>query len=287
MLLNIKPLLEKARDGKYAIAHINILNLEWARATIEVAKETNTPVILAMSDAVAPYFGGHAVMRNMVATLIETLDAKVPIAIHLDHGSYDGCLKSIDCGFTSIMFDGSKLTLDENIKKTSELVKLAHEKGVSVEAEVGSIGGVEDGVVGVGEIADPNECKTISNLGIDALACGIGNIHGKYPENWKGLNFEVLKKIKEEVGDMPLVLHGGSGIPDDMIKKAISLGICKINVNTDLHLAFAGAVRKYIEDGKDKIGKGYDVRNLSKDGIEAIKNTVKSKFELFGSLGKG
>lgn len=287
MLVNLVPLLKKASENKYAVAHINMLNLEWAKATLEVARDTHTPVIVALTDAVSTYFGGYAVMSDLIRSLIKNLAVDVDVAIHLDHGSYEGCLKCIDAGFTSIMFDGSKLSLDENIKKTSELVKLSHDKGMSIEAEVGAIGGTEDGIVGRGEIADPNDCKTIASLGIDALACGIGNIHGKYPENWEGLSFDILTEIKETVNDTPLVLHGGSGIPVDMIKKAISLGITKINVNTELHLAFCDATRKYFEAEKDKVGKGYDIRNISKDGIDAIKYTVKNKFEIFGSLGKG
>lgn len=286
MLLNIKPLLEKAKKGKYAVGHFNILNLEWAKTILLTAKETHTPVILGVSEAPVPYMGGFIAIRYMVEGLIKSLDIDVPVALHLDHGSFDGALKAIDAGFTSVMFDGSKLSLDDNIKKTSELVNLAHGKGISVEAEVGAVGGEEDGVIGNGELADPNECKRFVDTGIDALAAGIGNIHGKYPANWKGLSFETLNAIKEKVGDTPLVLHGGSGIPKDMIRKAIELGVCKVNVNTELHIAFCDATRKYFEEGKDKIGKGYDIRNITAGGIKGISDTVKEKMELFGSLGK-
>lgn len=286
MLLNIKPLLEKAKKGKYAVGHFNILNLEWAKTILLTAKETRTPVILGVSEAPVPYMGGFIAIRYMVEGLIKSLDIDVPVALHLDHGSFDGALKAVDAGFTSVMFDGSKLSLDENIKKTIELVKLAHSKDISVEAEVGAVGGEEDGVIGNGELADPNECKKFVDTGIDVLAAGIGNIHGKHPSNWKGLNFETLKAIKEKVGDIPLVLHGGSGIPKDMIRKAIELGVCKVNVNTELHIAFCDATRKYFEEGKDKIGKGYDIRNITAGGIKGISDTVKEKMELFGSLGK-
>lgn len=283
---NIIPLLKKAKNEKYAVAHINILNLEWAKAILLTAKETRTPVILGVSEAPVPYMGGFVAIKYMVEGLIKSLDIDVPVSLHLDHGSYDGALMAIDAGFTSVMFDGSKLSFEENIKKTTELVKIAHKNNISVEAEVGAVGGEEDGIIGNGELADIEECKKFVETGIDALAAGIGNIHGIYPANWKGLSFDTLKSIKENVKDIPLVLHGGSGINADMIKKAISLGICKINVNTELHIAFCDALRKYFEDGKDKIGKGYDIRNITRDGIEGIKNTVKGKFELFGSLGK-
>lgn len=287
MLTNFRESLNKALKEHYAVAHFNVMNLEWAKAILEVTKETKTPMIIALTDAVSTYFGGYAVAKNLVETLVKEFDVQVPITMHLDHGSFEGCLKCIECGFNSIMFDGSKLPIDENVKKTSELVKLAHAKSMSVEAEVGSIGGSEDGVVGRGEIANPDDCIKLANTGIDALACGIGNIHGKYPDNWKGLSFDTLSSIREKLPDMPLVLHGGSGIPEEQIKKAISLGISKINVNTELHLAFAEATRKYFEDKKDLIDKGYDIRSITKDGIENIKRTVKSKIELFGSYMRG
>ena len=283
MLINFNDTLKNALDKKYAVAHFNIMNLEWAKSILEVANEMNTAVILALTDVVSKYFGGYKVARDMVYDLVEALDIKVPITMHLDHGSYEGCKKCIECGFTSIMFDGSKLPIEENIKKTSELVKLAHEKNMSVEAEVGSIGGVEDGVAGLGEIARVEDCVKLTETGIDALACGIGNIHGKYPSNWQGLSFDTLKNIRETLPNMPLVLHGGSGIPEDQIKKAISLGINKINVNTELHLAFSEGVRKYIEEGKDKIDKGYDIRSLSEYGINNLKSIVRSKIALFSA----
>lgn len=286
MLTKMNSLLEKARDEKYAVGHFNILNLEWAKTILLTANETRTPVILGVSEVPVPYMGGFVAIKYMVEGLIKSLNIDVPVVLHLDHGSFDGAMKAIDAGFTSVMFDGSKLSLDENIKKTKELVEIAHKKGVSVEAEVGAVGGEEDGVIGNGELADPNECKTFSDTGIDALAAGIGNIHGKYPANWKGLNFDVLKAIKEKIGDKPMVLHGGSGIPSDMIKTAISLGVCKVNVNTELHLAFCDATREYFIEGKDKIGKGYDIRNITASGIEAMKKTIIGKMELFGSIGK-
>ncbi len=286
MLVSAKDMLQKAREGKYAVGHFNINNLEWAKAILLTAQEMNSPVILGVSEGAGKYMGGFKAITGMVKGLIEDLNITVPVALHLDHGTYEGCLKCVEAGFSSIMFDGSHYPIEENIAKTKELVKIVKEKGMSLEAEVGAIGGEEDGVVGMGECADPNECKAIADLGVDMLAAGIGNIHGKYPANWKGLSFETLAAVKEKVGDMPLVLHGGTGIPTDMIKKAISLGVAKINVNTECQLAFAAATRKYIEEGKDLEGKGFDPRKLLAPGTEAIKATVREKIELFGSAGK-
>ena len=286
MLVSAKDMLEKARAGKYAVGQFNINNLEWTKSVLLTAEELQSPVILGVSEGAGNYMTGFKTVAAMVAAMIEELNITVPVALHLDHGSYEGCYKCIKAGFSSIMFDGSHYPIAENIEKTKELVKIAHAMGLSLEAEVGSIGGEEDGVVGAGECADPAECKAIADLGIDFLAAGIGNIHGKYPANWQGLNFDVLEKVKEAVGDMPLVLHGGTGIPEDMIKKAISLGVAKINVNTECQLSFADATRKYIEAGKDQQGKGFDPRKLLAPGAEAIRATVKEKMELFGSVGK-
>ena len=286
MLVSAKEMLEKARAGKYAVGQFNINNLEWTKSILLTAQELNSPVILGVSEGAGKYMTGFKTVAAMVSAMIDELNITIPVALHLDHGTYEGCYKCIKAGFSSIMFDGSHYPIEENIDKTKELVKIAHAMGLSLEAEVGSIGGEEDGVVGMGECADPNECKAIADLGIDFLAAGIGNIHGKYPANWQGLNFEVLENVKKAVGDMPLVLHGGTGIPADMIKKAISLGVAKINVNTECQLAFAAATRKYIEEGKDEQGKGYDPRKLLAPGFEAIKATVKEKMELFGSVGK-
>ena len=286
MLVSAKEMLEKARAGKYAVGQFNINNLEWTKSILLTAQELNSPVILGVSEGAGKYMTGFKTVAAMVSAMIDELNITIPVALHLDHGTYEGCYKCIKAGFSSIMFDGSHYPIEENIEKTKELVKIAHAMGLSLEAEVGSIGGEEDGVVGMGECADPKECKAIADLGIDFLAAGIGNIHGKYPANWQGLNFEVLENVKKEVGDMPLVLHGGTGIPADMIKKAISLGVAKINVNTECQLAFADATRKYIEAGKDLEGKGYDPRKLLKPGAEAIQATVKEKMELFGSVGK-
>ena len=286
MLVSAKEMLNKARQGKYAVGQFNINNLEWTKAILLTAQENNSPVILGVSEGAAKYMGGFDTVVGMVNGLLKGLNITVPVALHIDHGSYDGAIKAMEAGFSSIMFDGSHYPFEENIAKTKEIVELAHSKGISVEAEVGSIGGEEDGVVGAGEVADPQECKAISELGIDFLAAGIGNIHGKYPENWAGLNFEVLGKINEATGDMPLVLHGGSGIPEEMIKEAISLGVAKINVNTECQLVFAEATRKYIEEGKDQQGKGYDPRKVLAPGFEAIKACVKEKMELFGSIGQ-
>ena len=281
MLVSAKDMLEKARAGKYAVGHFNINNLEWAKAVLLTAEELQSPVILGVSEGAGKYMTGFKTVAAMVSAMLEELNITVPVALHLDHGSYEGCYKCIKAGFSSIMFDGSHYPIEENVEKTKELVKIAHTMGLSLEAEVGSIGGEEDGVVGAGECADPAECKAIADLGVDFLAAGIGNIHGKYPENWQGLNFDVLEKVKEATGDMPLVLHGGTGIPEDMIKKAISLGVAKINVNTECQLSFAEATRKYIEAGKDQQGKGFDPRKLLAPGAEAIRATVKEKMELF------
>ena len=286
MLVSAKEMLEKARAGKYAVGQFNINNLEWTKSILLTAQELNSPVILGVSEGAGKYMTGFKTVAAMVSAMIDELNITIPVALHLDHGTYEGCYKCIKAGFSSIMFDGSHYPIEENIEKTKELVKIAHAMGLSLEAEVGSIGGEEDGVVGMGECADPKECKAIADLGIDFLAAGIGNIHGKYPANWQGLNFEVLENVKKEVGDMPLVLHGGTGIPADMIKKAISLGVAKINVNTECQLSFAAATREYIEAGKDLQGKGFDPRKLLSPGAEAIKATVKEKMELFGSVGK-
>jgi len=286
MLVTAKEMLDKAKAGHYAVGHFNINNLEWTKSILAVAQELNSPVILGVSEGAGKYMTGYKTVAAMVKAMVEEMGITVPVALHLDHGSYEGCKKCIEAGFSSIMFDGSHLPIEENIEKTKELVALAHEHGMSIEAEVGSIGGEEDGVIGEGECADPNECKKIADLGVDFLAAGIGNIHGKYPANWKGLNFDVLAKVQEKTGTLPLVLHGGTGIPADMIKKAITLGVSKINVNTECQLAFADATRKYIEAGKDLEGKGFDPRKLLAPGAEAIKNTVREKIELFGSANK-
>ncbi|MBC8631352.1 class II fructose-1,6-bisphosphate aldolase [[Eubacterium] tenue] len=286
MLVSAKEMLNKAREGKYAVGQFNINNLEWTKAILLTAQENNSPVILGVSEGAGKYMGGYKTVVGMVNGMLEELNITVPVALHLDHGSYEGALKVIEAGFSSVMFDGSHYSIEENIEKTKEIIKIANAKGISVEAEVGSIGGEEDGVIGAGEIADPNECKLIADLGVDMLAAGIGNIHGQYPENWAGLNFDALESINKATGDMPLVLHGGTGIPADMIKKAISLGVSKINVNTECQLAFAAATRKYIEEGKALQGKGFDPRKLLAPGFEAIKETVKEKMELFGSINK-
>ena len=286
MLVSAKEMLDKAKAGHYAVGQFNINNLEWTKAILLTAQECNSPVILGVSEGAGKYMTGYKTIVGMVNGMIEELGITVPVALHLDHGSFDHCVKCIDAGFSSVMFDGSHFSIDENVEKTKEIVALAHAKGVSVEAEVGSIGGEEDGVVGAGECADPKECKAIADLGIDFLAAGIGNIHGKYPENWAGLSFETLDAIQQLTGEMPLVLHGGTGIPVDMIQKAISLGVAKINVNTECQLSFAAATREYIEAGKDQQGKGFDPRKLLAPGTEAIKATVKEKMEIFGSVGK-
>ena len=285
-LVNAKEMLNKAREGKYAVGQFNINNLEWTKAVLLTAQENNSPVILGVSEGAAKYMCGFKTIVGMVNGMLEELKITVPVALHLDHGSYQGAIDAMAAGFSSVMFDGSHYSIEENIVKTKEIINLAAAKNVSVEAEVGSIGGEEDGVVGAGEIADPAECKQIAELGVTMLAAGIGNIHGKYPANWAGLNFEALANIKAATGDMPLVLHGGTGIPSDMIEKAISLGVSKINVNTECQLSFAEATRKYIEAGKDLEGKGFDPRKLLNPGFEAIKATVKEKMELFGSVNR-
>lgn len=286
MLVSAKEMLDKAKAGHYAVGQFNINNLEWTKSVLLTAEECKSPVILGVSEGAGKYMTGYKTVAAMVKAMMEELNITVPVALHLDHGSYDGCIKCVEAGFSSIMFDGSHYPIDENVAKTTELVALAHKNGMSIEAEVGSIGGEEDGVVGAGECADPDECKRIADLGVDMLAAGIGNIHGKYPENWAGLSFETLDAVQKLTGAMPLVLHGGTGIPEDMIKKAISLGVAKINVNTECQLSFADATRKYIEAGKDLAGKGFDPRKLLAPGAEAIKATVKEKMELFGSVGK-
>lgn len=286
MLVSAGTMLKDAKEGQYAVGQFNINNLEWTKAILLTAQENNSPVILGVSEGAGKYMGGYKTVVGMVNGMLEELNITVPVALHLDHGSYEGAKKVIEAGFSSVMFDGSHYPIDENIEKTKEIIAIANSKGISVEAEVGSIGGEEDGVVGAGEIADPMECKAIADLGVDMLAAGIGNIHGKYPENWQGLNFEALEAIKNATGDMPLVLHGGTGIPEDMIKRAISLGVAKINVNTEKQLAFAAATRKYFEEGKDLQGKGFDPRKILAPGYEAIKATVKEKMELFGSVNK-
>lgn len=286
MLVSATEMLKKAKAGHYAVGQFNINNLEWTKAILLTAQELNSPVILGVSEGAGKYMGGYDVVVGMVNGLIKDQNITVPVALHLDHGSYEHCYKCMEAGFSSVMFDGSHYPIEENVEKTKELVAAAHAKGISIEAEVGSIGGEEDGVVGMGECADPNECKQIADLGVDFLAAGIGNIHGKYPANWKGLSFETLDAVQQKTGEMPLVLHGGTGIPADMIKKAITLGVAKINVNTECQLAFADATRKYIEAGKDQEGKGFDPRKLLAPGFEAIKATVKEKMELFGSVGK-
>ena len=286
MLVSAKEMLNKAKAGKYAVGQFNINNLEWTKAILLTAEELKSPVILGVSEGAGKYMCGYTTIVGMVNGMINELGITVPVALHLDHGSYEGAKKCIEAGFSSIMFDGSHYPIEENLAKTKELVGICEEKGLSLEAEVGAIGGEEDGVVGGGEVADPDECKMIADLGVTMLAAGIGNIHGKYPANWAGLNFDVLAKISEKTETMPLVLHGGTGIPADMIKKAISLGVSKINVNTECQLAFAAATREYVEAGKDLEGKGFDPRKLLAPGVEAIKATVKEKMELFGSVGK-
>ena len=286
MLVSAKEMLQKAVAGHYAVGQFNINNLEWTKAILLTAQECNSPVILGVSEGAGKYMAGYKTVVGMVNGMLEELNITVPVALHLDHGSYEACYKCIEAGFSSIMFDGSHYPIEENVAKTQELVKVCAEKGLSLEAEVGAIGGEEDGVVGMGECADPNECKMIADLGIDFLAAGIGNIHGKYPENWQGLSFETLDAIQQLTGDLPLVLHGGTGIPTEMIQKAISLGVAKINVNTECQLSFAAATREYVEAGKDQQGKGYDPRKLLAPGFEAIKQTVKEKMEIFGSIDK-
>ena len=285
-LVNAKEMLTKAKAGHYAVGQFNINNLEWTKAILLTAEEINSPVILGVSEGAGKYMCGYKTVVGMVNGMLEELNITVPVALHLDHGSYEGAKACIEAGFSSVMFDGSHYDIDENVAKTTELVNICNEKGLSIEAEVGSIGGEEDGVIGAGECADPEECKRIADLGVTMLAAGIGNIHGKYPANWAGLSFETLDAVQQKTGEMPLVLHGGSGIPDEMVKKAITLGVSKVNVNTECQLAFAEATRKYIEAGKDQEGKGFDPRKLLAPGFEAIKATVKEKMELFGSVNK-
>ena len=287
MLVSAAEMLQKARAGHDAVGHFNINNLEWAKMILTAAEENRSPVILGVYEGAARYMTGFRTVAAMVSAMTEDMNITVPVALHLDHGTYEGALKAIEGGFSSIMFDGSHYGIEENIEKTKEIIRICREKGLSIEAEVGAIGGEEDGVIAGGEVADPAECKLIADLGVDMLAAGIGNIHGKYPANWKGLNFDALARIEEAVGpSMPLVLHGGTGIPEEMVKKAISLGVSKVNVNTECQLVFAAAVRKYIEEGKDLEGKGFDPRKLLKPGCEAIKEIVTEKMTLFGSVGK-
>ncbi len=286
MLVSAKEMLTKAKAGKYAVGQFNINNLEWTKAILLTAQELNSPVILGVSEGAGKYMCGFKTVADMTKAMIEGLGITVPVALHLDHGSYEAAMKCIEAGFSSVMFDGSHYSIEENIAKTKELVELTDKLGISLEAEVGAIGGEEDGVLGGGEVADPAECKMIADLGVTMLAAGIGNIHGKYPANWPGLRFDALEAIQNQTGTMPLVLHGGTGIPADMIKRAISLGVSKINVNTECQLAFTAATRKYIEAGKDLEGKGFDPRKVLAPGVEAIKATVKEKMELFGSVGK-
>ena len=285
-LVNAKEMLTKAKEGHYAVGQFNINNLEWTKAILLTAQELNSPVILGVSEGAGKYMCGYKTVVGMVNGMLEELNITVPVALHLDHGSYEGAKACIEAGFSSVMFDGSHYDIDENVAKTTELVNICNEKGLSIEAEVGSIGGEEDGVIGAGECADPEECKRIADLGVTMLAAGIGNIHGKYPANWAGLSFETLDAVQQKTGEMPLVLHGGSGIPDEMVKKAITLGVSKVNVNTECQLAFAEATRKYIEAGKDLEGKGFDPRKLLAPGAEAIKETVREKITLFGSANK-
>ncbi len=285
-LVSAKEMLTKAVKEGYAVGHFNINNLEWTKAILSTAQELQSPVILGVSEGAAKYMCGYKTVASMVKAMIEEMKITVPVALHLDHGTYEGAKKAIEAGFSSIQFDGGHYAIEENLEKTAEFVRICESKGLSLEAEVGSIGGEEDGVIGAGELADPAQCKTIADLGITMLAAGIGNIHGKYPANWKGLNFEVLEGIHKACSGKPLVLHGGTGIPAEMVRKAISLGVAKVNVNTECQLAFAAATRKYIEEGKDEQGKGFDPRKLLAPGYQAIKDTVKEKMELFGSIGK-
>lgn len=285
-LVSARDMLIKAHKNGYAVGHFNINNLEWTKAVLLTAQENNSPVILGVSEGANKYMTGYKVVADMVKSMIDSLNITVPVALHLDHGSYEGAKACIEAGYSSVMFDGSHYPIEENITKTKELVAITKKLGISLEAEVGAIGGEEDGVIGGGEIADPKECKMIADLGVDFLAAGIGNIHGKYPADWAGLNFDVLREINDITGDIPLVLHGGTGIPDDMIKRAITLGVSKVNVNTECQLVFAEATRKYIEEGKDLVGKGFDPRKLLAPGVEAIKRVVKEKMELFGSVNK-
>ncbi|MDO4662044.1 MAG: class II fructose-1,6-bisphosphate aldolase [Tissierellia bacterium] len=284
MLTDAAEMLKKAYEGKYAIGQFNINNLEWTKAILEVAQEKKSAVILGVSEGAARYMGGFNAVKKMVEGLDQDLNITVPVAVHLDHGTYEGAKKAIDAGFTSIMFDGSSLPIDENIEKTKEIIEICHSKGISVEAEVGGIGGEEDGVISAGELADPKECKEVASLGVDFLAAGIGNIHGVYPKDWKGLSFDRLSEIRAEIGDIPMVLHGGTGIPEDQVKKAIEKGVSKININTECQIVFTEATRKYFEEGKDKVAKGFDPRKVLKPGFEAIKDKVREKMEFFGCI---
>lgn len=286
MLVNAKEMLEKAYEGGYAVGQFNINNLEWVKSILTAAEEAKSPVILGVSEGAGRYMTGFKTVYAMVNSMVETMGITVPVCLHLDHGTYEGAKACIEVGFTSVMFDGSHYSIEENIQKSKEIIALATSKGISVECEVGAIGGEEDGVIGRGEVADPKECKMISDLGVTMLACGIGNIHGKYPDNWEGLDFEALEAIKAEVGKKPLVLHGGSGIPDPMIQRAIRNGVSKVNVNTECQLVFAAATRKYIEEGKDLVGKGFDPRKLLAPGSKAVVDLVKERMEVFGSTGK-
>ena len=287
MLVSAKKMLQEAKADHYAVGQFNINNLEWTKAVLSTAQENQSPVILGVSEGAGKYMGGYKTIVGMVNGMLEEMKITVPVALHLDHGSYEACLSCIEAGFSSVMYDGSHGPIEENIENTKKLVEICNQKGISLEAEVGAIGGEEDGIVGDGEFADPAECKAIADLGVDFLAAGIGNIHGKYPSNWPGLNFQVLDSIQHLTGELPLVLHGGTGIPADMIKTAISLGVSKINVNTECQLAFAAATRVYFEEKKDLEGKGFDPRKILKPGVDAIKNTVKEKMELFGSVNRG
>ena len=288
MLVSAKAMLQSAEKGHYGIGAFNTNNLEWASSILDAAEELQSPLIIQCTSGAAKWQVSFKIVADMVKSMLEVKNITVPVALHLDHGTYEDCFTCIEAGFTSVMYDGShEPSFDTNLQRTEEVIKAAHAKGISVEAEVGGIGGTEDGVTGRGEIADPKQCKQIADLGVDFLACGIGNIHGLYPANWEGLSFDTLAAIKAEVGDLPLVLHGGTGIPVDQVKKAIGLGVSKINVNTDLQVVFAEATRKYIEEGKDKQGKGYDPRKLLKPGREAIKTRTEELIREFGSDGKG
>lgn len=278
--------LKKALEGHYAIGQFNINNLEWTKSILLACEEVKSPVILGVSEGANKYMGGFNTVVGMVKGLIEDLNITVPVILHLDHGSFEGAKKAIEAGFTSVMFDGSHYDLEENLAKTREIVELAHSKGISVEAEVGSIGGEEDGVIGRGEVADPKECKMLVDTGIDFLAAGIGNIHGAYPENWEGLDLEVLSEIQKTIGNVPMVLHGGTGIPAEMVQDAIRLGVSKVNVNTELQWAFQKALREYIEQGKDLVGKGFDPRKILQEPAKAIIDMVHEKIEIFGSANK-
>ena len=285
-LVSATEMLNKAKEGHYAVGQFNINNMEWIKSILAAAEETKSPVILGVSEGAGKYMAGYKNVVGMVKEIHDYLNITVPVAIHLDHGSFDGAKAAVEAGFTSVMFDGSHFAFDENVEKSKEIIAYAHERGISVECEVGGIGGEEDGVTSMGEQASPAECATIAGLGVDFLAAGIGNIHGKYPENWAGLNFDLLAEIQDATEGKPLVLHGGSGIPDDQVAKAISLGVSKINVNTELQLVFADATRKYVEAGKDLEGKGYDPRKLLAPGAKAIQAKVVEMMNKFGSSNK-